>query len=384
MAILGLLSVALMLWQWWAAARHLSDGRINPTPRATSVSILKPLKGCDAETEACLVSWLDQVSPGPLQFLFGVTMPDDPACALVQRLIERCPHLDISLIITSERLGTNGKVSSLAQLARQAQHDLLIVSDADVRVPPDLVGQLVCELGPATNALVCCLYRLANPSTTAMQWEAISINSDFWSQVLQARALGPLDFALGATMALSRKALTDVGGFESFVDQLADDFQLGHCLVRLGGVVRLSSVVVECWEAPRGWRQVWRHQLRWARTIRVCRPLPYFLSILANGTLWPLLWVAISGPWASGPAWATPVGLAALLFRAASAWDQQRRLGGTHRAPWWMPWFKDLAQLPLWAAAFLGNTVEWRGERYRVSRDGRLIPLPDQPVEPPK
>jgi ceramide glucosyltransferase len=188
-------------------------------------------------------------------------------------------------------------------------------------------------------------------------------------------------------MALHRETLSSVGGFEAFADQLADDFQLGHRIVRQGGEIKLSPVVVECWESPRDWREVWRHQLRWARTIRVCRPLPYFFSILANGTLWPLLWLAASGPWSAGwSAWSWTAGIGCLLIRAGTAWDQQRRLGGGsgHRAPWWMPWFKDLAQLPLWAAAFLGNTVEWRGERYRVSRDGRLIPLPDQPVEPPK
>jgi ceramide glucosyltransferase len=308
-----------------------------------------------------------------------VSTPDDPACALVRRLIERHPDRDFSLIITAERLGTNGKVSSLAQLARRAGHDLLVVSDADVRVPPDLLRQLASELGPDANALVCCLYRLANPTTAAMQWEAVSINSDFWSQVLQARAFGPLDFALGATMALSRNALDDVGGFEVFVDQLADDFHLGHRLVRRGGEVRLSTVVVECWEPPRDWIEVWRHQLRWARTIRVCRPLPYFFSLLANGTLWPLLWLAASGPWAEGPGWAGPVSIVGLLIRATTAWDQQRRLNGGKGRPvsWWLPWFKDLAQVPLWAAAFLGNTVEWRGDRYRVRRGGRLEGIGD-------
>jgi ceramide glucosyltransferase len=374
LAILALLSVALVFWQWWAAARHPVDRRTKVTPGHTPVSILKPLKGCDAETEACLVSWLNLTPLGATQFLFGVPDPQDPACALVERLIKRFPERDAALVITGERLGTNGKVSSLAQLARLAQHDLLVVSDADVRVPPDLLGQLETEIGTATDAIACCLYRLANPSTTAMQWEAISINSDFWSQVLQARAFGPLDFALGATMALSRQALSNMGGFEALADQLADDFQLGHRLVASGGAVRLSSVVVECWEAPRGWCQVWRHQLRWARTIRVCRPLPYFFSVLANGTFWPLLWLAACGPWAGGPIWGLLLCALAICGRAAAAWDQQRRLGVVQPAPWWMPWFKDLAQVVLWAAAFLGNTVEWRGERYRVLRDGRLTP----------
>ena len=168
------------------------------------------------------------------------------------------------------------------------------------------------------------------------------------------------------------------------MDQLADDYQLGHRLVQQGGEVRLSSAVVECWESPRGWREVWRHQLRWARTIRVCRPLPYFLSILANGTLWPLLWLAFAAPWAEGPGWVWPVVGACLALRAAAAWDQQRRLNGGSgpNAPWWMPWLKDLLQVGLWFAAFLGNTIDWRGERFHVARDGRLLPT-ERPAPPP-
>jgi ceramide glucosyltransferase len=378
LAILGFLSATLILWQWRAAIRFPLGQRNRAVTGAVPITVLKPIKGGDAETEACLESWLNQDHPGPVQVLFGLSTPHDPAVAVVRRLIERYPDRDLSLVITSERLGMNGKISSLIHLARLARHDLLVVSDADVRVPSDLLRQLAIELGEARNALVCCLYRLANPTTTAMHWEAVAINCDFWSQVLQARTLAPLDFALGATMALHREALNSVGGFESFADQLADDFQLGHRLVRDGGKIRLAPIVVECWEPPRGWTEVWRHQLRWARTIRTCRPGPYFLSILANGTLWPLLWLAASGPWTGpGPSWAWLGGIACLLIRATTAWDQQRRFSGGsgHRAPWWMPWFKDLAQVLLWAGAFLGRTVEWRGERYRVLRGGRMMPV---------
>lgn len=376
-AILGILSATLILWQWRAATRFPQRSRDAAAPGPVAISVLKPLKGCDAETEACLESWLTQDHAGPFEVLFGLSDPDDPAGAVVRRLMERYHGRDLSCIVADARTGTNEKISKLIQLERRARHNLLVVSDADVRVPPDLLRQLASDWSGTRSAIVCCLYRLANPSTAAMQWEAVSINSDFWSQVLQAQTLAPLDFALGATMALHRDALSQAGGFESLANLLADDYQLGQRLVRQGGEVRLSPAVVDCWESPRGWREVWRHQLRWARTIRVCRPLPYFLSILANGTLWPLLWLAASRPWTNGLGWELPVGIACLALRGVSAWDQQRRMNGGsgHRAPWWMPWFKDLAQFLLWVAAFLGNTVEWRGERYRVLRDGRLVPI---------
>ena len=116
-----------------------------------------------------------------------------------------------------------------------------------------------------------------------------AVNADFWSQVLQARTLRSQDFALGAVMATRRAQLAELGGFRALVDFLADDYQLGNQLARRGYCIELCPVVVECWERPQGWREVWAHQLRWARTVRVCQPAPYFLSILSNATVWPIL-----------------------------------------------------------------------------------------------
>ncbi len=144
-----------------------------------------------------------------------------------------------------------------------------------------------------TRGLVCCFYRLANPTTLAMHWEAVAINADFWSQVLQSRSLKPIDFALGAVMATRREQLAEIGGFAPLVDCLADDYQLGNRIVRRGYSIALSPVVVECRSASMGWAAVWKHQLRWARTIRVCQPAPYFFSLLSNATLWPLLWLIL-------------------------------------------------------------------------------------------
>src|SRR6185369_5879846 len=118
-----------------------------------------------------------------------------------------------------------------------------------------------------------------------------AINADFWSQVLQSRSLKPIDFALGAVMALRRQALNKIGGFAALSDCLADDYQLGHRIARCGYDIGLCPVVVECWSEPMGWKAVWKHQTRWARTIRVCQPVPYFFSMLSNPTLWPLLWL---------------------------------------------------------------------------------------------
>jgi ceramide glucosyltransferase len=207
-----------------------------------------------------------------------------------------------------------------------------------------------------------------------MRWEAVAVNADFWSQVLQAASLGPLDFALGAALLVRRNILADIGGFRSLANYLADDYQLGHRLAEKGHHLALCPVVVECWNAPMNWRDVWQHQLRWARTIRVCQPLPYFFSILSNATLWPLLWLSASLV-LPGTFCSSLTAAACLLVRICLAQNLQRRLtpGKDLVSPFWLVPVKDLLQVALWLAAFLGNSVEWRGQRMKLRGDGTMM-----------
>ena len=372
-ATLACLSLALALWQWLAARRFPLHQRVTDPSFTPAVTLLKPLKGGDATTAASLQSWFNQEYAGPTQILFGVADAGDPVCKTVRELIEKNPGRDVQLLVCGESLGTNGKISTLIQLERLAKYELILVSDADVRVRADFLVNAVAPLRDDETALVNCFYCLANPVTAAMLWEAIAVNADFWSQVLQAASLKPLDFALGATMLVRRPALAEIGGLNSLVDCLADDYQLGHRLAETGHRLALCPVVVECWDAPMTWRDVWQHQLRWARTIRCCRPLPYFFSILSNATLWPLLWFSVSliSPARPGPALAA---IACLLIRICLARNLQRRLTPDRQlvSPFWLVPVKDLLQIVLWFGAFLGRTVEWRGQRMKLHRDGTL------------
>jgi len=461
---LAVLSLGLTLWQWLVARRFPLHRRVaapslSPVPDSgrsdlthapcpappvltpgPPVSLLKPLKGCDGATEECLRSWLTQQYAGPVEILFGVAAADDPVCGIVRKLLQEVPGTDAQLILGNDLPGANAKAAKLAELERLAKHDLIVISDADVRVPPDFLANIVAPLCPdprpqptadaagravpggpgtaqgraedcapdhpyETPGLVCCFYRLANPATLAMQWEAIAINADFWSQVLQARSLKALDFALGAVMAIRRRPLQEIGGFSALVDCLADDYLLGNRIARSGHAIAISPVVVDCLAAPMGWADVWKHQLRWARTIRVCQPAPYFFSLLSNATLWPLLWLILKP--------SAPVAACALvcfIVRVLTALDLQRRLGqdpdpggrasarartspaegaradarppagpaplpGSWRYAWLIP-LKDLLQAAMWLLAFAGNRVEWRGQRMRLRSDGTLEPLP--------
>ena len=440
LATLALLSLGIILWQFVVALRFPLHQRVADRRYAPPVTLLKPLKGADAETWHCLESWLNQDYAGPVQILFGVGSADDPACEMARQLIAARPERDAQLVICSESFGLNAKVSTLIQLFRHVAQEpalgpsqegnrlwergerlpslgggggglagcskpsadqtassrdgVFIISDADVHVPRDFLANVVAPLRDHHVGLVSCFYRLTNPATLAMQSEAIAINADFWSQVLQAQNLKPLDFALGAVMAATRGRLESVGGFEALADFLADDYQLGKLIARQGGRIVLSPVVVECRESPKSWRAVWQHQLRWARTIRVCQPLPYFLSILGNATLWPLLWLIASFPSASETTYTTIIGgvtaavsvkvellpkalffvLAVWLARILTAMYQASKLTRSHShwAFFWLVPIKDLLAAVVWALSFLGNSVEWRGQRYRVRRGGKL------------
>jgi ceramide glucosyltransferase len=367
---LALLSLALLLWQWWVAHRFPLHHRLDASFFTPGVTLLKPLKGSDETTEACLRSWFTQAYSGNMQLLFGVADAEDTVCAIVRKLAEQFPKMDARLIVCGPLVGTNLKVSKLIQLEREARHDILVISDADVKVPADFLLNVVSPLQNPAFGLVNCFYQLANPTTLAMRWEAIAINADFWSQVLQSQSLKPLDFALGAVMAVRRRELQEMGGFAGLADCLADDYQLGYRIAQRGHGIALSPLVVECCSAPMNWAQVWKHQLRWARTIRVCQPVPYFFSILSNATLWPLLWAVI---WPSS----LTLGLlvACLLARTTAAIELQSRL--TRSRPRLgdaaFVVVKDLLQAVIWLLAFLGNRIEWRGEVFQLRRDGTLV-----------
>jgi ceramide glucosyltransferase len=368
LAALAVLSFLIVLWQWLVARRFPLHARaaFKETP---PVTILKPLKGCDAETEASLRSWFQQQYGGAVQLLFGVASETDPVCPLVRRLISDHPHHDAQLLICNEALGRNAKVSTLIQLCRHARHERLVISDADVRVPNDLLQNLVPRLCENQAGLVHCFYCLANSTTLGMRWEAVATNADFWSQVLQSRSLRPIDFALGAVMATTSATLQRIGGFDSLANYLADDYQLGNKIARTGKRIEFCPVVVECWESPITLRQAWAHQLRWARTIRVSQPVPYFFSILSNGTLWPGAWMVVQPE----PA-ALLLGGSFILARIATALDNMAKLSGkgVSWGGFWLVPLKDFLSVLIWAAAFLGNQVKWRGVKHHVHPGGRL------------
>ncbi|MDB6040192.1 MAG: hypothetical protein JWM99_4033 [Verrucomicrobiales bacterium] len=369
---LVLLSVALNLWQWIAACCFsLNGARLSSrSDTLPGVTLLKPLKGCDSETKSCLESWFCQDYTGPIQILFGVASATDPVCDIVNSLIVKHPQVDARLVICPKTLGANAKVSTLIQLESLACHSFVMVSDADVVVSTDFLGKMMAGFSSGDVGLVNCFYRLENPSTAAMQWEAIAVNADFWSQVLQGNMLKSMDFALGAVMAVRADYLQRIGGFSSLANYLADDYQLGHKIAATGARITICPAVAGCRADIMNWSQVWSHQLRWARTIRFCQPIPWFFSILSNATLWPLAAISFLPNRSS-----FIIVAIALVLRVVTALHNQFRLtnGCRHLLYFWLIPIKDLLQFALWAGSFLGSTVVWRGVTYRVLPGGKLL-----------
>jgi len=351
-----LVLVAAIRW------RSRSPTADDPSP-AAPVSILKPVHGRDPCFYEAIRSHALLDYP-QYEILFGIADPNDPAAADIRRLIAEFPARDIRLIVTSTRL-PNAKVGVLADLAVAARHPLLLINDSDIKVQPDYLREITRTLAQPGTGLVTCLYR-AQADNSPARWEALGVATEFAPSVLVARLLGAAEFALGSTMLLRAADLARIGGFAAIGSYLADDYQLGRHIRDLGLRVAFSSAVVETHLGGETWRVVWRHQLRWSRSIRVSRPEGYFGYLVTHATFWSLV-AAAAGAW--------PVTAASLAVRLLAgtwvAWGVLRDSSAVRRA-FLIP-LRDLWGFAIWICGLAGSAVEWRGEKLRISRDGKIL-----------
>ena len=341
--------------------------------RGPGVTILKPVKGWDPDTRECLASFLTQ-EYAPYEVLFGVADPEDPALPGLRELAAAHPGVPVQVLLCPEPQGLNPKVSILRQLLPRAQYDLLVIADADVRVGPGFLAAAAAALSRPGMGLVSCPYRAGRVPTLGATLESLTIAGDFLPSVAVARCVEGVDFALGAAMALTREALTAIGGLAPLADHLADDYQLGHRIRRAGFRVDLLPYVVETVAPDMSLRDYFLHQVRWSRTYRVCRPWGY----LAYG-ITHVLALALIVWWQSGFAlWAGVLAAGTAGLRMALTRESLRQClkGDLPPAALALVPLKDLLAVGFWASSFLGRTVFWRGRRFRLSADGRLKPLP--------
>lgn len=336
-------------------------------PSLPPVTLLKPLKGPGVELYTNLASFCRQDYPD-YQIVFGVAGLDDPAVEVVHQLRRDFPACDIALSI-ADLPGTNRKVANLRHMMRHATHEILLLSDADIRVRPDYIRTMVAPFADPAVGLATCLYKGVGRFGLPSLIESLFINTDFVPMVLLAAGIGQHN-ACGASIAVRREALDRIGGFAALADHLADDNVLGNRVVGAGYGFELLPYFVDTVLDSRTLGDVWRHLVRWSRTYRVCQPKGWFCSVVTHATLWGCLALVTTA--GSRVGWAALS--AALLTRLVSLAAIMRLLGerDTLRYLWLVP-PKDLVFSGLWLAAFLGRQVTWSGQVLRIQPDGRMV-----------
>jgi ceramide glucosyltransferase len=355
------------------AARRYRALHIAQTTEREPVSVLKPVAGLDADLESNLRTFFEQDYP-LFEILFAARRADDPAVEVIERLQAEYPRVPSRLIITGESAYPNAKVYSLERMLRAASHDLVVMSDSDTRVTPDFLRLIAAEFRDPRLGLATCPYRAHSGAGFWSRLEATGINTQFLSGVLVARMIEGMRFAIGPTIAARRAALESIGGMRSLKDHLAEDFVMGKLVAEAGFRVILSSCVIEHHiDAHAGiadWRENAAHRLRWARSTRRSRPAGYIGQVFTM-----TLPMALASLMAAPEWWA--IAMLAILLRAVAAIIVARTVAA--RIDWKLLPVEDLAGFGFWIAGFFGNTIEWRGRRYRIHSDGRFEPE-DQPV----
>ncbi len=342
------------------------------------ISILKPICGLDSDSYTNLASFCQQDYP-TYQIIFGVRNSADPAIPTLHQIIRNFPKIDIRLVVDERTIGTNLKVSNLANIEPYALYDLLLISDSDIKVGPDYLRRIVQPMQQWQTGVVTCLYRsrVQNPIAAL---EALSISTDFHANVLVARQLGWLKFAMGSSILIRQTVLQKIGGLKAIADYLADDFMMGNLTAKAGYKVVLSDYVVEHTLDTDNWIDLIQHQTRWNRCTRAGSFSGYLGLFLGHGITLSLLFVLINQ--GSSLSWS----ILALTWTARLLMGWIVGVRSLHddvakRLFWLIP-LRDLLSFGLWSYGLIGDRISWRGKKFRIGKEGKLIALAPIPQNP--
>lgn len=360
----------------WSARSFMHHARQNTAAAdfTPGVSILKPVKGFDSGMYEAFASHCRQDYRGEYEILFGASSMDDPAVAAVERLKAEFPAHNIRIVLCPQQLGTNGKISNVAQIATEARYEYLLINDSDIHVSPRYLTRILSGFAAQQKdkkvGLVTAPYRGTTHGTFGSKLEALGISIDFFPGVLTALKIdGEIRFGLGSTLAVSREALEAIGGVAPLADFLADDYQLGLRIAQAGYAVHLSHEVVATSVPAYDLSGFFAHQLRWARGIRDSRKGGYLGMVFTFALPWAVLNLLASGFSLESIALLSLTCLArvtvALSIGVGILGDRQ-----VLRDLWLLP-LRDFAALWVWIWSFASNTVTWRGTRF-VLKDGKL------------
>lgn len=336
------------------------------------VSILKPLRGLDPNPVGNFASFCQQDYPA-WEVLFGAEDESEPGLEAVRQVTRDHPRADIRIVLGSGLSGKNPKVRTLSRLVREAKHPLLLISDSDIRADRNHLTRMVAPLRDPTVGVVTCLYR-SDASGLIGKIDSLSLSTEFLPGALVARRLEGMSFAMGAAILIRREVLDSIGGLAALEDYLADDYLLGKLPYEAGHRVELARDVVDHRLGTRSFGDLRARQIRWNLGIRMSRPWGYAGLVFTQGTAASLLFLLATG--GSPLGWS--VAGSALAVRLGVAWFlaakclKDRSIG---RLLWLVP-IRDLIGTALWFAGFFGNTVVWRGRRFRVGSGGRILDGP--------
>ncbi|MBC7924552.1 MAG: bacteriohopanetetrol glucosamine biosynthesis glycosyltransferase HpnI [Bryobacteraceae bacterium] len=349
-----------------AARHHL---RVKPPSLKTEpgLSVLKPLHGLEEGLESNLRTIFEQ-SYNNYEVLMAVRTGDDLAVPLVRQLQSEYPHISSRLLFVGEPPWVNAKTWSLHKMTEEAKHEILVMSDSDIRVTPDFLRTLAAEFADPDVGVSSCPYRavpgVGSPASTL---EAIGMNTEFLATALVARMLEGMKFALGPTLTSRKQVIAEIGGWQYLSEFLAEDFVLGNKASENGWKVLFSSYVVEHHIGAQSWRVNARHRIRWCRSTRRSRPAGYVGQLFTNPLPILLLLVLVKPEW-----WPVAMGVFAARIAAAiatAAWILRDPLTLTK---WYLLPIQDLLSFVFWVAGFFGTTVDWRGRKFEVLPDGRF------------
>lgn len=356
-------------WRFFRVA-HRAAVRPGVAVVAPPITILKPLRGLDPGAYENFASFCRQDYP-EFEILFAVNDAKDPAVPVVQKLIEDFPQRSIRLIVVSERLGPNTKVSNLCRLAREARHELLIITDSDVRVEPGYLQSVAVLFRNPGVGGVTALYRGRDNFEFVAALDCVGSSAAFCGAALVARELEGLKFMMGSTMATTKAILAEIGGFEGMVELHSDDYELGRRIAARGYRIELLPEPVWMAFPSETLGAYLRHELRWSIGIRNIRPGGHFGMLFTHGLPWAIAAALVAPSAAAGAGYLS----AYFVLRFAMAWVVGvwgLRDPVLRRRFWLLP-VRDLLSFFVWLASFGMNRIEWRGSSFTLHK-GRMIP----------
>ena len=345
------------------AARKYLAVRLLPSHSSPPITVMKPLSGLDEGLYENLRSFFEQDYPR-FEVLFAVRHMEDPAVQVARKVMDEFHNVPARLIAVGEPPSPNAKVFSLRRMLELAQYEIIVMADSDTRVDTGFLKVVAAEMKDDVG-LVTCPYRAVAGNSSWTRLEAIGLNTEFLGGVLVARFLMGMDFALGPAIAARKSVLEQIGGLARLENYLAEDFVMGNLVAASGHRVILSSYRIEHRIGRQSFKGNLEHRLRWARSTRRSRRMGYLGLLFTNPLPLSLLLCVVHLQW-------YPLAMVALLFRAAAAWAVAVEVlhDPLTRRNWWLIPVQDLLSFGVWVGGFFGRSINWRGRRYNIQKDG--------------